>query len=591
MRKFRKVAAFFVSCSLVVPIAVHAQSNADHRASAPPAKAVAREKKANEIRGRVIPYDGMTLPLGFVRLRPAGKSTDNTPSNTVPVQPDGRFRFVDVPPGAYGIRFETGWLGFRYSVDSTDRFYRPGGFAEIRLTKGSVITGRVVDATGNPLVNVDVQATMVRDDQGRPEAIKRQSGSARTDDRGIYRLFRLSAGSYIVGVGTVLGTSPYAYADSDVITTAPTYYPSASFENAREVAVAAGREASGIDIRLRGEAGHAVTGRVISPFAPDRRERSATIRMARMADGSEVAKHYFNLTEDGAFSIAHVPDGEYVAWAEMATGAGRAISRPVPVKVKGADVNAIAFDFFLYGTISGRVKLAESAAVPGAAGCDGPLASPAEFALRARPNTPNRADRIIALQDENFFAVNDDGTFKSNLVVLGLFRLEVDFPNARYYLRSISRANPNGALVDLRRLGVAVASGEQVENVLLTVADRAAGISGRIIRPKNVSGATISRLHLVPAESANGDDFLLYRELEIDNDGTFAFTNLAPGRYFLYAEPLALATPSDLDGVPAAWDPAARAKLRRAAESANVSLELKPCQRVDNFTLRLPAKP
>ena len=37
---------------------------------------------------------------------------------------------------------------------------------------------------------------------------------------------------------------------------------------------------------------------------------------------------------------------------------------------------------------------------------------------------------------------------------------------------------------------------------------------------------------------------------------------------------------------PAAWDAGSRAKLRREAEAANTSVELQPCQRLSDYSLR-----
>jgi hypothetical protein len=90
---------------------------------------------------------------------------------------------------------------------------------------------------------------------------------------------------------------------------------------------------------------------------------------------------------------------------------------------------------------------------------------------------------------------------------------------------------------------------------------------------------------------------LRYSETLVNRDGAFAFTNLAPGRYFIFArvEPLTerLTEPlTELESIPprpSAWDPTARLKLRREAEAANTVVELKPCQRLVDYTL--PLKP
>ena len=63
-----------------------------------------------------------------------------------------------------------------------------------------------------------------------------------------------------------------------------------------------------------------------------------------------------------------------------------------------------------------------------------------------------------------------------------------------------------------------------------------------------------------------------YSETLVNSDGTFAFTNLAPGRYFILAR-VGPATELDMPAQPTARDPAARATLRREGEAANVVVE------------------
>ena len=69
-------------------------------------------------------------------------------------------------------------------------------------------------------------------------------------------------------------------------------------------------------------------------------------------------------------------------------------------------------------------------------------------------------------------------------------------------------------------------------------------------------------------------------------DGAFSFKNLPPGRYLLLARVTSDAT--DAAPRPASWDTDSRTRLRREAEAANTTVELQPCQRATDFTLRFP---
>ncbi|MFN0119088.1 MAG: hypothetical protein ACKV2V_01150 [Blastocatellia bacterium] len=87
-------------------------------------------------------------------------------------------------------------------------------------------------------------------------------------------------------------------------------------------------------------------------------------------------------------------------------------------------------------------------------------------------------------------------------------------------------------------------------------------------------------MHLIPREKEQANDLLRYAEARVSGGGQFELTNLAPGSYYA----LALPAPREKSGAktvaPAAWDDAARAKLRAQAEATNVVIEPGLCQRM-----------
>src|SRR5437870_5243917 len=93
-----------------------------------------------------------------------------------------------------------------------------------------MITGRVLKDGGKPLAGINVRALRVRDSKGRHTRNITLERYRRTDDRGIYRIFGLEPGSYIVsagGGGNGRSFTPTAY-DSE----APTFYRSAKRNSA-----------------------------------------------------------------------------------------------------------------------------------------------------------------------------------------------------------------------------------------------------------------------------------------------------------------------------------------------------------------------
>ena len=91
-------------------------------------------------------------------------------------------------------------------------------------------------------------------------------------------------------------------------------------------------------------------------------------------------------------------------------------------------------------------------------------------------------------------------------------------------------------------------------------------------------------MYLVPAEKESSDEVLRFYGAAVNPDGKITVNNLAPGRYLLLAR-------TALDGgftklrVPDATE--TRAKLRREAEELKTEIELKPCQDVVEYGLKL----
>ncbi len=127
--------------------------------------------------------------------------------------------------------------------------------------------------------------------------------------------------------------------------------------------------------------------------------------------------------------------------------------------------------------------------------------------------------------------------------------------------------------------------GDKRSGVTVIIADGAASLRGKLeVKPGGKFPSRL-RVHLVPAETTAAEDVLRYREL-LTTDALFAFTNLAPGKYWLLAKAVAESESSDRSPSPVAWDAAERAKLRKEAEAAKNEIELKSCQRVKDHALR-----
>jgi len=114
----------------------------------------------------------------------------------------------------------------------------------INMVKGAVITGRVRNAKGNPVIGADLHVELRREADGKPILGKIQFSRA-TDDSGVYRFWGLTPGNYVVYT-TNRSNWACQFAEMDSLWI---YYPLSTREGAAEVTVRSGAVTSGIDIR------------------------------------------------------------------------------------------------------------------------------------------------------------------------------------------------------------------------------------------------------------------------------------------------------------------------------------------------------
>jgi hypothetical protein len=600
------------------------------RTQVAPGKDAARDARAAvaPINGRVVGDAGEPLAGVSVYVLPQAPGQQRSP-RVVTADDEGAFQVTGLEPGLYMLNATL--PGYVSDADPlTGRpaaTYRPGDNAVVRLTKGGVITGTVTDQQGEPIVGLSVRAFRVRDlDGGAQQTPFTFSLDDRTDDRGVYRIYGLRPGLYVVFAGGA-ATSSFglitAYGGD-----APTFYPSGTRDTASEVSVRAGQETAGIDIRYREEQGHRVTGALDLPnAAPGDLSAGVTLTFASTGMVAGSAGVNPNSTEH-SFSFEGIADGEYDL---QATGGNRdgltGASAPQRVSVRGADVTGLRVTLTPLASASG-VLVIEPASESDRArdACKAARATqlPQETLItiipeRARAASNRPVSRLLGPRDVTPEAT---GAFMLRSLEPGRYRLAFRLFDEALYLRAVqlpaappvaaaSPASPRAAAnAASTRTPAAAASqrasiappavsrdlldlkaGQQLSGISVRLAEGAVSFSGRIVPAEGAAPPSFAqmRVHLVPAEREHADDPLRFYEAAPDASGVFMLKNLAPGRYLIFAR-----TAPDTDAAaarPAAWDTDSRAKLRREAEAAATPAELQPCQRTTDFTLRFPSPP
>jgi hypothetical protein len=407
-----------------------------------------------------------------------------------------------------------------------------------------------------------------------------------TDDRGVYRLYGLPAGEYVVSASLspvqFFGTSqpadlrrvtaaelqwaatqlsgsgtgaPVAAAGASVQTSAPppgqsvglatVYYPGTTDPAAAAlIRLAAGEERDGVDFGVELVPTARVSGRVTGPDGQPVTGVQVLLAPASVG-GPGIA--YTGLTRtdtQGAFTSNALPPGQYDVIARIPTPPAVPTlvnGAPVPaqnrpanplagywastsVGVNGQDIDALALTLQPGLTLSGRVMFDASAGdVP-------PEASRVRLLL-----LPVQGGPLIGAPSSG--QVNEDGTFELIGITPGQYRLSVGVqgaPGDSAASWGIRSATVSGR--DLADRLVAITPDIALADAVVTLTDRTAEVDGRLLdavgRPTTEYSAMLF--------STNPDHwFVGGRRLKVpvrpSTDGRFRFTGLPPGEYFMAA--------------------------------------------------------
>lgn len=563
------------------------------------------QRQTGTITGRVVADDGQPVPHAKVSITGVG-GIKKMMSGRVQVVTDesGGFLADGLDPAAYKVSAtapgyvqmpedKTGEQPFA----SASRFVRVGENVTIRMIRGGVITGRVTNSSGEPVIAISVDAARVRDENGQPVTgetnINELNMSRQTDDRGVYRIYGLAPGSYIVGVGS--GAFGFSSRPTPFSGRMKIYYPSATRDTAQEVSISSGEEAGGIDIRYRSERGFSISGKISGAPTGEQGMAAMTPTVITLTKpGTDIivaTTSTLPIGEANSYAFYGLPNGDYEAVATRSNinDLSSLVSSPRRVAINGRDVTGVDLALTPMASISGVVTLEKMSGQKCEAGRE---SYPDEIVLTPKPEDPkSKAPFKMSFWGNPGTASPDEkGAFSLFGLSAGRHFIEAQLPDEHWFVKTMTLTSapttPAGAR-NAGNNGVMLKAGEKVSGLAVTIAEGAAGLKGKVVAPDNGKLPARLRVHLLPAEPEAKDEMLRFAETKADDDGSFAFANLAPGKYLLVARPIAETESSAKPQNPLAWNSAERIKLRREAEALNVAVELQACQQTTNFILRL----
>ena len=546
---------------------------------------VAQDQRAS-IEGRVVARDtGAGVGGAHVELRPAAAGAGRQSVTTIDTAggggrpagappaisstsrvtttgPDGTFSFEDVAPGQYRLYatrsngYIPGEYGQRTATGTGTPFPVTAGArmtaVSLVMTPTATINGRVLDE-GEPSGYAHVQALRATWGDGRRQLTVAQLVQA--DERGVYRLFWLPPGEYVVAARpldlrrssemmhipppsrfgdyeqqmrpTVTAINATRVTpDGEVIESqyVPIYYPGTRDESlAQPITVAAGQHLQGFDIdvaesllrtrRVRGQVLDGTTGLPVTRASLEIIPRDAPAIM--LVSGG-------NASPDGRFDLG----GAWPGANHLVVNGGAAL---VPFEVADADVNGLTVTLWPPVSIPGLIRTAAGDADPGVVGG-------ITISLRRTPAvngvrdpgpvvTPISQSGAAAVRFSAAPISDADGRFTLSGIRQGDYAIVASLRGDAY----IESAQFGGRDVLRRPLRI---DGPAQGRLEIVIGTDAASVGGTIVdgRAGSVAGATVV---LVPDQGRDRMD--LFKSATTDALGRFELRGVAPGDYELFA--------------------------------------------------------
>jgi protocatechuate 3,4-dioxygenase beta subunit len=475
------------------------------------------------IAGRISMSDGRPLRRAFVEvMRSTGESVGITQTDA-----QGRYEIAGITGGAF--RLSVRKQGFPEVQYGQTRARQSGTLLSVRegqrlqnvdvtLGRGSVMTGRLVDAEGEPVEGVvmDVFEVSKCGETTAVSAADVEDMVRTTDDRGEYRLYGLLPATYFVTAlprgrdGTSSATEPDGV---------PVYYPgTSSAASALSVPIKSGDELRLADTIFSSEPGARISGRAFD--SGGRPLEGSAVLVVSERSGAPYDQPRIAAISNGEFEFSKVPPGDYTlqAVAGALFGGGGEFGVQL-VGITGAERLSPTVTTSAGSNLSGRIVL------------DGDASGlrPADFDIGLSSTDNDRSPIIGESLPQTH--IKDDWTFLFTHVT-GVFRIIPTRVPEGWWLKS---ALMDGS--DAAEEGVVFGTREASRSDVEVVFSRgAAGVEGRTLdaRKMPVRNASVAvfttdaaRWRTLPRRYT--------RLVRSDQDGRFTAGGLPPGEYFAAA--------------------------------------------------------
>lgn len=448
---------------------------------------------------------------------------------------EGRYRISGLTAGTYKITpyDPTNFVPARNAWESPGKDLTLGANEtadniDFEIAKGGVITGRITNSEGKPLIETLV--TIETLDSKVVVNHRFDNSMYQTDDRGIYRIYGLPAGQYLVSVGEDKDSGNLTFGIEKNGFYPKTFYPGVTDKSqAKTVEIGEGGEEKDIDIVLGPrEKTYTISGRVTDEttgkMVPGVQLGYGILSPDGRSFGSSGSGSSMISDAAGEFKLAGIKPGRYAVFAtknsQDNTNNDRT-SNTVTVEITDTDVSDI------------EIKTRPGISIDGFAVLEG-VSDPQIISKLQQVRIYGFTSTGDAIAPPNYqnATIQSNNSFHLGGLSPGKFMVRIGT-----YVFTLRRVEQNG--VASPDNSVDLTQGSSVTNVRLVLSYGTSVIRGQAVFPGgNIpSGLDIFVFAYVAGQNLSSD-----HGVQADARGRFVIENLSAGEY--QVQVLAYASPS-----------------------------------------------